>query len=139
MLYRPIDCHFQIQLKKSSNYEVELENDYLRSDENYIEASKKCADITVQTKSEAGVNKYKAHRLLLAKASPVWSSMLSFKSREILKLTNLDSIVFQEIWQFICDGEISGESLKIHMKSLLNAARNVTKIQVLNLPIVLTF
>jgi hypothetical protein len=95
----------------------------------------KCADIIIETKSEAGllVN-FKAHRCLLAKASPVWSSMLSKEdNREILKLTDLDSNVFNEIWNFICYGEIFGESMKTHMKSLLNAAKKVRKIQELKI------
>jgi hypothetical protein len=120
-----IDCYFQIQLKKSLNYEVELENDFFKS----LNACNKRmdADITVQTKLKAGLANCKAHRCLLANASPVWSSMLSNEdNREILKMTDLDHNVSEEILRFIYDGEITGESMKTHMKSLLNAAREVT-------------
>jgi hypothetical protein len=118
-----IDCYFQIQLTRFSNYEVELENDFFKSREICIEGIKKCAD----TNSETGLAKCKAHRCLLARASPVWSSMLSKEdNREILKLTDLDIKVFRKILIFIYDGEITGETLKIHTKSFLNAARKVT-------------
>jgi hypothetical protein len=85
-------------------------------------------DITVQIKDNKGLFKsyFTAHKHLRAKASPVWYSMLKQQeNQKVLKLDDLNRVIFGKILNFIHEGEICTDSLKIYMKQLLTAATKV--------------
>ncbi len=78
---------------------------------------------------------FKTHKILLAEASPVWKGLmlLNDKNPNVLILSELNYEVFQEIINFIHDGEIVSDTLKIILKPLLNAAR---KVEFMNLKLI---
>jgi hypothetical protein len=91
----------------------------------FPKAKKICSDfcdVDIQVENHS----VRAHRLVLAEASPVWHNLLLLKeNQKTLKLNYLSYEVFQQIYNFLYNREISTEWLEKHVVALLNAAKMV--------------
>jgi uncharacterized membrane protein YqaE (UPF0057 family) len=67
----------------------------------------------------------KAHKIILAEASPIFGKMMKEHHSKVLQLKDLSMEHLTEILNFIYDGEISTDKLKLHIKFLLKAAIDV--------------
>jgi hypothetical protein len=111
--------HFQMYVKKSMNYGIQSETDFYKS-------KKTCrrndfTDITLKSKTKS----IKAHKIILAEASPIFGKMMKEHHSKVLQLKDLSMEHLTEILNFIYDGEISTDKLKLHIKFLLKAAIDV--------------
>ncbi len=101
------------------NYGIQSETDFYKS-------KKTCrrndfTDITLKSKTKS----IKAHKIILAEASPIFGKMMKEHHSKVLQLKDLSMEHLTEILNFIYDGEISTDKLKLHIKFLLKAAIDV--------------